>query len=150
MSLSAVLIRLLPHHNNVRTTTVVVVVVHTHHSILKNDRTRTVSAHTTSKFTVQMITTSEKFEKKFWKKNFFSNFFSIFFEVVIIWTVHLDVRKLCGCGHFWGYCGVCGQQPQQQLLSAHCFGAVPIQYMKKSIQIKSWLEVFSKFFRRDG
>ena len=37
--------RLLPHHNNVRTTTVVVVVVHTHHSILKNDRTRTVSAH---------------------------------------------------------------------------------------------------------
>ena len=38
-------IRLLPHHNNVRTTTVVVVVVHTHHSILKNDRTRTVSAH---------------------------------------------------------------------------------------------------------
>ena len=37
--------RLLPHHNNVRTTTVVVVVVHTPHSVLKNDRTRTVSAH---------------------------------------------------------------------------------------------------------
>ena len=61
--------------------------------------------------------------EKIWK-NFFEKFCFNFFEVVIIWTVHLDVRKLCGCGHFWGYCGVCGQQPQQQLLSAHCCGAV--------------------------
>ena len=61
--------------------------------------------------------------KKIWNL-FFKIFFSFFFEVVIIWTVHLDVRKLCGCGRFWGYCGVCGQQPQQQLLSAHCCGAV--------------------------
>ena len=55
--------RLLPHHNNVRTTTVVVVVVHTPHSILKNDRTRTVIR--TSKCTVQMMTNHKKLKKNF-------------------------------------------------------------------------------------
>ena len=47
-----------PHHNNVRTTTVVVVVVRTLHSILKNDRTRTVIR--TSKCAVQMTTNPQK------------------------------------------------------------------------------------------
>ena len=84
----------------------------------------------------------ENFKKNF--KNFFQKiFFSIFFEVVIIWTLHLDVRKLCGCGHFWGYCGVCGQQPQQQLLSAHCCGAVTA-YTRPEF----WLLLLSKVLIR--
>ena len=57
--------------------TVVVVVVHTPHSILKNDRTRTVIR--TFKCTVPMRPNPKKF-----KKNFFGKFFLIFVWLVII------------------------------------------------------------------
>ena len=49
-----------------RKTTVVVVVVHTPHSILKNDRTRTIIR--TSKCTIQMMPNPKKIEKNFGKK----------------------------------------------------------------------------------
>ena len=88
-----------------------------------------------------------KYLKKFKKKKkFFLIFLKNFFGLVIIWTVHLDVQTLCGCGHFWGNCVVCGQQPQQQLLSTHCCGAVTAyNKMKSSLLITQKLICFFIF-----
>ena len=80
------------------TTVVVAVVVHTPHSILKNDRTRTVIR--TSKCTVPMI--PFKIEKKnFWKISF-QVFLKIFgdkktFEQYIL-SAGAEIKSVCGCG----------------------------------------------------
>ena len=53
--------------------------------------------------------------------------------------------QLCRCGHFWGYCVVCGKQPQQQLLSAHCCGAVTAEFKKSTFKFQTWISIFNRY-----